>query len=232
MFFRLFQISPDQMDAGKAAETPGVSRIILDDPVEGPFRSIQVPRAHVSATQPAEGDRVGPGIEVGGPPVTQTFVIENTGTGDLTLTGPAPVTVTGTDFSVTLQPAVLTLAPGASTSFEVQFAPAAVGFSQATVDIASDDLDESLYTFSLLGIGEAASADVGQVFIVGSDLASSGGPDSHVYRFNRDGVADGQFHDNAVLSSITTDGTSLFVAEGGKPVGILHMHDCLRAGVV
>lgn len=26
--------------------------------------------------------------------------------------------------------------------------------------------------------------------------------------------------------------TSLFVAEGGKPVGILHMHDCLRAGVV
>jgi arabinose-5-phosphate isomerase len=26
--------------------------------------------------------------------------------------------------------------------------------------------------------------------------------------------------------------TSLFVAEEGKPVGILHMHDCLRAGVV
>ena len=26
--------------------------------------------------------------------------------------------------------------------------------------------------------------------------------------------------------------TSLFVAEDGKPVGILHMHDCLRAGVV
>jgi len=26
--------------------------------------------------------------------------------------------------------------------------------------------------------------------------------------------------------------TSLFVADDGKPVGILHMHDCLRAGVV
>jgi arabinose-5-phosphate isomerase len=26
--------------------------------------------------------------------------------------------------------------------------------------------------------------------------------------------------------------TSLFVAEGGRPIGILHVHDCLRAGVV
>ena len=26
--------------------------------------------------------------------------------------------------------------------------------------------------------------------------------------------------------------TSLFVAENGRPVGIVHMHDCLRAGVV
>jgi arabinose-5-phosphate isomerase len=26
--------------------------------------------------------------------------------------------------------------------------------------------------------------------------------------------------------------TSLFVVEGGRPVGILHIHDCLRAGVV
>jgi len=26
--------------------------------------------------------------------------------------------------------------------------------------------------------------------------------------------------------------TSLFVVEAGRPVGILHIHDCLRAGVV
>jgi arabinose-5-phosphate isomerase len=26
--------------------------------------------------------------------------------------------------------------------------------------------------------------------------------------------------------------TSLFVAEDGRPIGILHVHDCLRAGVV
>ena len=25
--------------------------------------------------------------------------------------------------------------------------------------------------------------------------------------------------------------TSLFVVEGGRPVGIVHIHDCLRAGV-
>jgi len=26
--------------------------------------------------------------------------------------------------------------------------------------------------------------------------------------------------------------TSLFVVDGGKPVGILHIHDCLRAGIL
>ena len=26
--------------------------------------------------------------------------------------------------------------------------------------------------------------------------------------------------------------TSLFVLDGGRPVGLLHIHDCLRAGVV
>jgi len=25
--------------------------------------------------------------------------------------------------------------------------------------------------------------------------------------------------------------TSLFVVEGGRPLGIVHLHDCLRAGV-
>ena len=26
--------------------------------------------------------------------------------------------------------------------------------------------------------------------------------------------------------------TGLFVAENGRPVGIIHIHDCLRAGIV
>ena len=26
--------------------------------------------------------------------------------------------------------------------------------------------------------------------------------------------------------------TSLFVVENGRPVGIIHIHDCLRAGIV
>ena len=89
-----------------------------------------------------------------GSPVTRTFTIENTGSLALTLSGGSPVSITGAhagDFLVTAQPALGTLAPGQSTTFDVQFDPSAAGLRSATINVASDDPDEDPYDFAIAG---------------------------------------------------------------------------------
>ena len=75
-----------------------------------------------------------------GVPVTRTFTITNIGVGDLTLNGsPNLVSVTGSaEFTVTSQPGTTTLTPGASTTFEVQYA-ATTKDQRATISIPSTD---------------------------------------------------------------------------------------------
>ena len=80
----------------------------------------------------------------------RTYTIKNVGTFDLT--GLA-VTVDGTnsgDFTVT-QPALTTLAPNASTTFTVSFAPTAIGERSAVVKIASSDYDENPFDLRVSG---------------------------------------------------------------------------------
>tara|TARA_R110000868_G_scaffold13892_1_gene64601 strand:+ start:47162 stop:54469 length:7308 start_codon:yes stop_codon:yes gene_type:complete len=89
---------------------------------------------------------------------TRTFTIQNTGTGDLTLTGGTPVTITGADladFSVVAQPAS-PVAAGDSVTFQITYDPSAVAVDVATINIASDDADEAPYTFAITGEGVAA----------------------------------------------------------------------------
>lgn len=101
-------------------------------------------------------------VDVTSGSVVHTFVIENTGNGELALTGTPPVTVNGAsaaDFTVTAQ-AASSLAGGASTSFQVTFNPSGAGLRTATVSIASNDLDENPYTFTILGNGSTAGMAV------------------------------------------------------------------------
>ncbi|MBL6764946.1 MAG: choice-of-anchor D domain-containing protein, partial [Verrucomicrobiae bacterium] len=87
--------------------------------------------------------------------VTNVFTITNSGTATLTV---APPIISGTaanDFSVT-SPPFQTVAPGASTSFAVKFAPTAVGLRTATLSIGNNDADEDPYEFALQGIGSGA----------------------------------------------------------------------------
>jgi hypothetical protein len=85
---------------------------------------------------------------------TTTFTIKNSGTGDLTLTGGTPVTITGSGFSVTAQP-TSPVTPGGSNTLQVRFtAPnncAGGPTYTATVSIANDDTDENPYTFAVQG---------------------------------------------------------------------------------
>jgi CSLREA domain-containing protein len=89
--------------------------------------------------------------------VSNSFTIENTGGADLNLTGTAPnyVTISGpdaADFTVTLQPTT-PVSNGSPTTFTIQFIPSASGPRNATVNIANDDSDESLYDFAITGTG-------------------------------------------------------------------------------
>jgi len=92
---------------------------------------------------------------------THTFTIENTGNADLTLT--LPFTFTGThaaDFSVSTDPALTTIPPSGSTTFEVQFDPSDTGLREAEISISNNDGDENPYDFAIRGTGTAPEMDV------------------------------------------------------------------------
>ncbi len=87
----------------------------------------------------------------------RTFTISNSGSGDLTLSGPTYVNVSGahaSDFTVSQQPASATVsALGGSQTFQITFDPPTTGLRQASVSITNDDPDESPYTFAIQGTG-------------------------------------------------------------------------------
>jgi hypothetical protein len=90
-----------------------------------------------------------------------TFVIENTGTATLTLTGnPDAILLTGTDVAdfLVAQPPVSSIAPSQNTSFTVSFDPETLGSKTASLWIESDDGDKSPYVIPLSGESIAAPA--------------------------------------------------------------------------
>ena len=93
---------------------------------------------------------------------TRTFTIQNSGNADLT---DVTVTVDGSacaagvtscipagDFSLVSAPAAM-VAAGTSSTFTVAFAPTAAGPVETVVNIASNDSDETPYTFTVRGNG-------------------------------------------------------------------------------
>ncbi|MCD4657310.1 MAG: choice-of-anchor D domain-containing protein, partial [Planctomycetes bacterium] len=85
----------------------------------------------------------------------ETFTIQNTGDGDLILSGNPIITITGVGenvFSVTEIPSS-TISPGFETIFKIEFTPLDRQEYSAIVSIANNDLDEDPYTFTLTGIG-------------------------------------------------------------------------------
>jgi hypothetical protein len=110
---------------------------------------------------PVDGTEFG-SQDVSSGSVTRTFTITNTGPGTLNLNGTPRVQITGAnagDFSVSVQPAS-SVAAGGSTTFQIVFDPTAAGLRTATVTIANDDSDESLYDFAMQGTGTVPEIDI------------------------------------------------------------------------
>ncbi|HEX9979806.1 MAG TPA: choice-of-anchor D domain-containing protein [Flavobacterium sp.] len=108
-----------------------------------------------------------------------TYTIQNTGVGTMSI---GAVTITGVDasqFTIMSTPAA-TVAAGASTTFQVSFAPASTGVKSATISIVNDDSNENPYTFSITGLGV-------QVFI---DTDGDGVTDNVDIDDDNDGVLD------------------------------------------
>ncbi|WP_291720736.1 BspA family leucine-rich repeat surface protein, partial [Bernardetia sp.] len=83
-------------------------------------------------------------------PVSKIFTIRNEGGQDLILSG--NVTISGsTNFAITAQPSSLTIPAGGSEDFMVTYSPTQDGTETATVSVASNDTDESPYTFVVQG---------------------------------------------------------------------------------
>jgi LPXTG-site transpeptidase (sortase) family protein len=109
--------------------------------------------------------------------VQHAFVIRNTGSLELNLATTPAITIEGNhaaDFSLTSDATTPVAASGGETSFEVSFTPSTAGLREATVSIANDDSDESLYTFAIQGAGSGTPAmDVqgNAVSIVNGDMS-------------------------------------------------------------
>jgi len=100
----------------------------------------------------ADDTHFGTVSSVGGA-INRVFTIENTGSGNLQLTGSPLVVISGTgasQFVVESMPANA-IAPSRSGTFTVRFLPNAVGSYNATISIPNNDGDENPTSFAITG---------------------------------------------------------------------------------
>ncbi|MES2574714.1 MAG: choice-of-anchor D domain-containing protein [Bacteroidota bacterium] len=99
-----------------------------------------------------------------GTSIERTFVIYNTGTGVLNLTGASPYIViagaNAADFKVTALPTTPINALTGTTSFDITFTPGGTGTRTATISIANNDTDENPYNFTIQGNGATCTPAV------------------------------------------------------------------------
>ena len=151
---------------------------------------------------PSPADNTDFGLTVSGTPVLRTFVIANAGTSTLFVSGVSISNVTGGG-SFTASPVTNpTISPGGNASFTVSFNPVSPGLKTATVNIISNDSDESPYDFAIQGTGDNAGT-----FVLSSatySVGESGGVAT--ITVNRTGGASGAVSVNFGTSDGTATG--------------------------
>ncbi len=124
-----------------------------------------------ATTTSATNDTAFGSTSLGGPSLSETYTITNSGTAALTL---GTVTIGGTnagDFTVTSPPSG-TVAVGGTTTFTVQFTPTSGGTRTATVSFAENDpTASSPFTFAISGVA-TTTAHIG---VTGGGQAISDG---------------------------------------------------------
>ena len=110
---------------------------------------------HLCNTPSTSDDTDFGNVNIGGSPLSRTFIISNTGLGELTLNGQPSVAISGSqaeDFRVTTYPSA-SIASGSDTSLEITFNPGEAGSSTAIISITSNDPQKRVYRFFIQGKG-------------------------------------------------------------------------------
>ncbi len=108
------------------------------------------------------------GTVTSGGTVSKTFMIQNNGAGNLTVSSIGFIGANASEFALTGAPTFpVTIATSASYSITAAFTPAATGVRTATLVIASNDVDEASYDFAVSGICNAPPS-TGGVKILGN----------------------------------------------------------------
>ncbi|WP_073013980.1 choice-of-anchor D domain-containing protein [Roseibium suaedae] len=116
----------------------------------------------------ADGGTSAQGSQTAGSPITVTYTVTNSGTGNLTL---GTATVSGTPSNVTVNsisaPVSGTVAPGGgTTTFTVQYTPTIAGAFSFNLTFVNNDSDENPYNFTVSGTAtgtpEIAVVETGQ----------------------------------------------------------------------
>jgi hypothetical protein len=141
---------------------------------------------------------------------SQTVQLKNTGNADLMITH---VTVSGTGFSdsgVATMP--ITLAAGATTSFNVKFAPTAAAADAGTLTVTSNSPD-SPARIPLTGTGTAASLTLSlSATSLGFGNVNTGSSTTKSFSITDAG------NGNVAISSIAATGTGFSITSGGSAV--------------
>ena len=83
---------------------------------------------------------------------TNSFIISNSGTLDLILSGVPAVVINKAEFNI-IQPALTNIPSGSNTTFDIIFCPMSVGAITGTVSIANNDSDKNPYQIEVTGTG-------------------------------------------------------------------------------
>jgi Abnormal spindle-like microcephaly-assoc'd, ASPM-SPD-2-Hydin/Transmembrane protein 131-like N-terminal len=140
---------------------------------------------------------------------SQTIQLKNSGTASLTV---SQVAATGSGFSVSGVTLPLTLAPGASSNFNAQYAPTAAGAANGSVTIVSN-APNSPSTVSLSGTGTAATYTLS---VNPSSLSfgsvNNGSTASQSFNVTNTG------NSNVSISGMSATGSGFSITSGGSAV--------------
>jgi hypothetical protein len=136
----------DDIGSGAGVGTPGVVNCVVTE---------QEINIQESATNVLDGTTYDFGdVENGSSSSVITFTIQNTGTLDLTLSGTPKIVKSGTnpgDYTIVETSTTSPVTGGGTTTFTIQFTPAALGARTAAISIANNDTDENPYIINLTG---------------------------------------------------------------------------------
>ncbi|MGJ8725865.1 MAG: cadherin-like beta sandwich domain-containing protein [Roseibacillus sp.] len=176
-------------------------------------------------------------LDAGLASVSKTFTVKNPGAGALVLSSLWLEDSNGPDFVLDSAGMAGSLAPGASTSFVVTFAPMNEGGQTALLTLTTDDGDEEQFAISLSGSARETdldSADLASLQLSDGTLSPVFGPLLESYQVTvSNSVASLTLTPTAVepLAAITVDGSAVVSGEGSASLPLVVGVNDLFVGV-